>query len=121
MNRILFEKDSKEELFCKKKGLNNITTLIVSKNESFKDIFNTFHKITNNKFNTLEQYYQIGTYSLRTKYEFDFYITESDYLKSIVFSKLDSIFMIKIMPIQNMSSKELRSIMYRKCSKCKKY
>ncbi|QRI43000.1 HT motif protein [Cheloniid poxvirus 1] len=120
MNRILFEKDAKEELFCKKKGMDNITTLIISDNESFKDIFNKFHNITNNKFNKLEQYYQIGTYSLRTKYEFDFYITETDYLKSIASSKLDSIFMIKIMPIQNMSSKELRSIMYRKCNNRKK-
>ncbi|AAR83628.1 HT motif gene family protein [Canarypox virus] len=120
MNKYLFEGTSKEELFCKKKGICDIKTLIVSNNECFTKIFRRFHEITDNKFNTVDQYYQIGTYSLRTKYEFDFYITESDYLKSITYSKLDNIFMIKIMPVKSISYKELRSIIDRKCKNRKK-
>ncbi|UOX38771.1 HT motif gene family protein [Finch poxvirus] len=120
INKYSFEGTSKEELFCKKKGIDGIKTLIVSDNECLDKVFRRFHEITDNKFNTADQYYQIGTYSLRTKYEFDFYITESDYLKSITYSKLDNIFMIKIMPVRSINYRELISIIARKCKKKKK-
>ncbi|ARF02816.1 SWPV1-256 [Shearwaterpox virus] len=117
---MLFEKNSKEELFCKKKGICEIKTIMCDENELSK-IFVKFHEITDNIFNTSNQYYQIGTYSLRTKYEFDFYITEVDYLKNIMSKKPDNIFMVKIMPVRNMSPKEVRTIISRKCIKSKKH